>query len=300
MNILAEVLGLKNAASKRFVEVPVEKGWTSYKDFIGYYNPFSESLEKSNPVAFDALSLLSAECEQGVADGDAVPYLFLLDEANLSSIEHYWSPFLRACDSFRGGSFELSLGGNHSFKVPSYLRFIATVNFDHTTEELSPRFLDRSWVVTLDPQALDLDDLGDPLAPFNYKDASVYSYQAFQAAFGPRSNALLSVELEAKLKEVVELCARHRYPVSPRSQKMMLSYACTAASVMDCSSAQTQYAPVDYAIAQKVLPVLSGTEERLGALLEELSLVSNLPLTKARVDHMLEAGEDSGYYQYFA
>lgn len=99
MNILAEVLGLKNAASKRFVEVPVEKGWTSYKDFIGYYNPFSESLEKSNPVAFDALSLLSAECEQGVADGDAVPYLFLLDEANLSSIEHYWSPFLRACDS---------------------------------------------------------------------------------------------------------------------------------------------------------------------------------------------------------
>lgn len=119
-----------------------------------------------------------------------MPYLFLLDEANLSSIEHYWSPFLRACDSFRGGSFELSLGGNHSFKVPSYLRFIATVNFDHTTEELSPRFLDRSWVVTLDPQALDLDDLGDPLAPFNYKDASVYSYQALQAAFGPRSNAL--------------------------------------------------------------------------------------------------------------
>ena len=51
VNILAEVLGLKNAASKRFVEVPVEKGWTSYKDFIGYYNPFSESLEKSNPVA---------------------------------------------------------------------------------------------------------------------------------------------------------------------------------------------------------------------------------------------------------
>ena len=58
-------------------------------------------------------------------------------------------------------------------------------------------------MVTLDPQALDLDDLGDPLAPFNYKDASVYSYQALQAAFGPRSNALLSVELEAKLKVLV-------------------------------------------------------------------------------------------------
>ena len=45
VNILAEILGLKNSGAKRFVEVPVEKGWTSYKDFIGYYNPFSKTLE---------------------------------------------------------------------------------------------------------------------------------------------------------------------------------------------------------------------------------------------------------------
>ena len=106
--------------------------------------------------------------------------------------------------------------------------------------------------------------------------------------------------MKAKLKEVLDLCARHRYPVSPRSQKMMLEYAYTASGLMDCSSAQTQYAPVDYAISQKVLPVLSGTEERLGGLLQDLSAVGGLPLTKARVEHMLEAGEDSGYFQYFA
>lgn len=128
----------------------------------------------------------------------------------------------------------------------------------------------------------------------------MYSYQALKRAFGAQSDVLLGVELDAKMKEVIELCARHRYPVSPRSQKMMLSYARTASRVMDCSSAQSQYAPIDYAIVQKVLPVLSGTEERLGGLLEDLSMVTNLPLTKARVDHMLEAGEDSDYYQYFA
>lgn len=300
VNILAEILGLKNSGAKRFVEVPVEKGWTSYKDFIGYYNPFSKTLEKSNPAAFDALMLLSNECEQGLSESEVAPFLFLLDEANLSSIEHYWSPFLRVCDSFRSGPFELSLGGSQSFKVPSYLRFIATVNFDHTTEELSPRFLDRSWVVTLDPQALDFEDLDEPLVSFDPYTADMYSYQALKRAFGVQSDVLLGVELDAKMKEVIELCARHRYPVSPRSQKMMLSYARTASRVMDCSSAQSQYAPIDYAIAQKVLPVLSGTEERLGGLLEDLSMVTNLPLTKARVDHMLEAGEDSGYYQYFA
>lgn len=300
VNILAEILGLKNNGAKRFVEVPVEKGWTSYKDFIGYYNPFSKTLKKSNPAAFDALALLSNECEQGLSESEVAPFLFLLDEANLSSIEHYWSPFLRVCDSFRSGPFELSLGGSQSFKVPSYLRFIATVNFDHTTEELSPRFLDRSWVVTLDPQALDFEDLDEPLVSFDPYKADMYSYQALKRAFGARGDVLLGVELDAKMKEVIELCARHRYPVSPRSQKMMLSYARTASCVMDCSSAQSQYAPIDYAIAQKVLPVLSGTEERLGGLLEDLSMVTNLPLTKARVDHMLEAGEDSGYYQYFA
>lgn len=299
-NILAEILGLKNAGAKRFVDVPVEKGWTSYKDFIGYYNPFSKTLEKSNPAVFDALAGLSGECRAGLSASEVSPFLFLLDEANLSSIEHYWSPFLRACDSFRSGSFQLSLGGEQSFEVPDYVRFIATVNFDHTTEELSPRFLDRSWVVTLDPQALDVEEMGEVGAPFDFASAPAYSHEALQRAFGARETVLLGGELKAKLKEVVDLCSRFRFPVSPRSQRMMMSYACTASALMDCSSAQDQYAPVDYAIAQKVLPALSGTEERLGGLLGELSLVSGLPLSKARVEHMLEAGEDSGYFQYFA
>ena len=232
VNILAEVLGLKNAAAQRFVEVPVEKGWTSYKDFIGYYNPFSKSLEKSNAAVFDALSLLSAESAAQLAPGEVAPYLVLLDEANLSSIEHYWSPFLRACDSFRKGPFELSLGGNHAFAVPTYLRFVATVNFDHTTEELSPRFLDRSWVVTLDPQTFELEDTESALRPFDAAAADAYSYQAIQAAFGAKGSSMLSVELKAKLKEVLDLCARHRYPVSPRSQKMMLEYAYAASGLM--------------------------------------------------------------------
>lgn len=300
VNILAEVLGLKHVGGKRFVDVPVEKGWTSYKDFIGYYNPFSKTLEKSNPAVFDALAQLSKETETGLTASQVPPFLFLLDEANLSSIEHYWSPFLRACDSFRSGSFELSLGGAQSFQVPGYVRFIATVNFDHTTEELSPRFLDRSWVVTLDSQALDFEDIDEAHVPFDFDSAPAYSYAALQRAFGANADNLLGGDMKAKLKEVVDLCARFRFPVSPRSQRMMLAYAGTASNVMDCSSAQSQYAPVDYAIAQKVLPALSGTEERLGGLLGELSLVSGLPLTKARVEHMLETGEDSGYYQYFA
>lgn len=302
VNILAQALGLRGQQGNpaRFVEVPVERGWTSYKDFIGYYNPFDKALEKTNPQVFDAFAAMDTECRLGVTNGEVPPFLFLLDEANLSSLEHYWSPFLRACDSFGASSLDLSLGGDGHFSVPSYVRFLATVNFDHTTEELSPRFLDRSWVITLDAQNLDLEERRQSSATVSLDDVRPLSYAALLKAFGSRKNALMDVELKAKLGEVLEICARNRRPVSPRSQNMMASYVVAASELMECQAAQTRYAPVDYAVAQKVLPLLSGTEEALGSLLDDLGKIAGLPLTRARVEHMLEAGADSGYFQYFA
>ena len=298
-NLLASSLGLKGD-SRRFVEVPVERGWTSYKDFVGYYNPFTQTLEKANAAAFDAFERLDAEVAGGLGDGDVPPFLFLLDEANLSSIEHYWSPFLRACDSFRGGPSELALGGDKLLRVPGYVRFLATVNFDHTTEELSPRFLDRSWVITLEPDELDLEELDADGSAGAASQGAALSYAAVQDLFGPRKDALLEADLRAKLKEVLDACRAFNQPVSPRSRQMMVSYACTASKLMDRSSTSSAYAPVDYAVCQKVLPRLSGTEERLGDLLRRLSDIGGLPLTKARVEHMLRVGGDSGYFQYFA
>lgn len=86
-NILAGVLGVSARGASRFCELSVEKGWTSYKDFIGYYNPFTKTLERANATVFDAFVELDAEARSDFAS--AAPYLFLLDEANLSSIEHY-------------------------------------------------------------------------------------------------------------------------------------------------------------------------------------------------------------------
>lgn len=299
-SILAGALGLNNAAAKRFAEVSVERGWTSYKDFVGYYNPLTGTMEKSNAVVFDAFSMLSKEANAALGLDEVAPYFLLLDEANLSSIEHYWAPFLRACDSFRSGPIDLSLGGEDSLRLPSYLRFIASVNFDHTTEELSPRFLDRSWVVTLDPDAFDFE--GDDLAfsTPDYSFAPAYSVARLQRTFGTKSDANMKSAFKSKMKEVLEICSKHCRPVSPRSQKMIWNYICTAEVLMDQSTAQTSYSPVDYAISQKVLPMLAGTEEKVEKLLDELGSIDKLPITKSRVAHVLEVGNDSGYYQYFA
>lgn len=299
-SIIAGALGLSNRKAKRFTEISVERGWTSYKDFIGYYNPLTKTMEKSNPLTFDAFASLNEESRRGLGLETVSPHLFLLDEANLSSIEHYWSPFLRACDSFRNGPFDLSLGGDEGLVVPEYVRFIATVNFDHTTEELSPRFLDRSWTITLDPDTFDLEGDDLPFSSHDFGNAPAYSMAKMQEVFGARRGAIMRVELKSKIKEVLDLCAKHRCPVSHRSQKMVWNYVCTADEIMDRSTAQTAYAPVDYAVTQKILPLLSGSEKGIEDLLHDLAGVNGLPEMKARVDHMLEVGNDCGYYQYFA
>lgn len=59
-NIFGEVLGLNKIAdsanldanekiiAKRYLPVSVERGWTSKRDFVGYYNSLSKTFDKTN------------------------------------------------------------------------------------------------------------------------------------------------------------------------------------------------------------------------------------------------------------
>lgn len=297
-NILADVLGLSKNGANRFCEVAVEKGWTSYKDFIGYYNPFTKTMEKANAGVFEAFERLDTEARAELQD--IAPFLFLLDEANLSSIEHYWSPFLRACDTFRKRATQLSLGGPDELVVPSWVRFIATVNFDHTTEELSPRFLDRSWIITLDPQPIDFmeNDVTDPMTDIAVEYP--FSYGKLMDVFGVRQDDVISTKLRIKTKEVFDVFAKNASPLSRRSQSMIRDYLGTASRLMDMGTAETTYAPVDFAVSQKLIPSINGPAEKVEKLLQELADISGLGRTTSRIEHMLKVGNDSGYYQYFS
>lgn len=291
-NLMAKALGLApDGANSRFVDVPVSRGWASYKDLIGYYNPLSGRMVKSDAGIYDALMKAGQEMD-GVPHA---PMIILLDEANLSPIEHYWSVFLKNSDMDNVRTRKFSLGGQVDCFIPEHLRFFATVNFDHTTEELSPRFLDRSWVILLDEQ--DSEDYCEPIEVSNAETA--ISYNELKAAFGEDPSLPLSGQIEGVWRRINKTLKDSGIPVMPRSSRMVLNYIKVASHYLGEADALVT---LDNALAQKVLPTLSGNGDKFSSCLKELEdICLNLTKSKRILERMRDVGERNlGIYNFFA
>ena len=70
-----------------YLEIPCAKGWNSSKDLIGFYNPLIKDFQESKTKLRTALKASSKYKN--------APFIVLLDEANLSPMEHYWSDFIK-------------------------------------------------------------------------------------------------------------------------------------------------------------------------------------------------------------
>ena len=134
----------------RYLEISTERGWTSKRDFIGYYNPLTEQFDKVNALLYNTFTVLDDQANKSreADDVDHMPCFILLDEANLSPMEYYWADFMNLCEAWSPNN-SIDLGGGRVFKIPEELHFIATINNDHTTEILSPRLIDRANVIDL-------------------------------------------------------------------------------------------------------------------------------------------------------
>lgn len=304
--LLAGALGLDHGDAPRFTKIPVERGWASHRDYIGYYNPLSKTLEASNADVFDAMVALDAECRAaGTASGateGSVPYLFLLDEANLSVVENYWAPFLGNADDFMVKPVSLSMQGGTSLRIPANVRWIATVNYDHTTEALSDRFLNRAWVINMAAESLSLDDLFDSPDSCDFSDVEPFSYAKLLDVFGPKEEARIEEQMARKLLvSVFERCADAGHPVSYRCQRAIARYVATAEPLFGAFTGSAAIRAVDFAVAQRVLPSINGIGNGVRSMLDSIAHVSPaLECTNACVARMLQAGDSDGFYQFFA
>lgn len=313
-NIFGEALGLNKIADMiecpadskemvgRYVAVSVERGWTSKRDFVGYYNPLSKTFDKSNRRIYNALHQLDTEKRAGILK---LPYIILLDEANLSPMEYYWADFMNICDDL-GPHSKVNLGEDYVFGVPETLHFVATINNDHTTETLSPRLIDRAWIITLPQLNLrDYSSLGNE-SNIPAEEVEVISWKSLRDAFTPvKDECFFTPELQKCYESIVAKLREKKFTVSPRIDIAIKRYWAIASKYFEMDDTKT-VAPtiaLDYAIAQRILPKIGGNGEEFEKWLKEFSSLcssNGLNTSAAIVKDIIERGnQQMKYYQFF-
>lgn len=308
-NIISKTLGLTCFESNikdqvdlninRYISVSVERGWTSKRDFVGYYNPLTKAFEENNRRVFEGLKILSIEEEKNI---HTYPFFILLDEANLSPMEYYWADFMNICDDLKD-NHTINLGNDHVFKIPETLHFLATINNDHTTETLSPRLVDRAWIINL------------PKVGYSYSDKEIDNDSIKQISWDSLKSLFLcydvehmtfSNEIQKIYDGVKDILAKQDIYISPRADIAMHKYWMVASKLMeeDEYSNSPDIIALDYAIAQKMLPKISGSGENFEIWLKQLKdfcTTNNLLDSSDILTRIMDRGNrQMKYYQFFS
>lgn len=290
-NIIGDILGLNQFGKdiNRFVSVSVERGWSSKRDFIGYYNPLTKKYDKNNSKVFDALQTLDLE-----RDNSEYPYLITLDEANLSQMEYYWSDFMRLADRTSDLDSYINIGTENDFFVPRTLRFLATINTDQTTEPLSPRLIDRACIIKLPEAKLKKNTNTD-------MPSEHITWDALYNAFAKDDE--LSTSTETALESIYGTFKTFGMSVSPRIMLSIEQYIKTAQSLMTGGdNALASEIAIDYAVVQKLLPKINGyysDYEQFFKSIKQLCEKYNLNKTLSAIEKIEESqGRNMGSCQY--
>lgn len=296
--LFVDAQGLRN----RFREVSVSRGWTGQKDLIGFYNPLANRFQPSQSGLYPFLMALHEESKKDPKN-PAMAYV-LLDEANLSPIEHYWASFMGMTDSRTNMSIQL---GQDAICVPDQLRFIATINYDSTTEPLSPRVIDRAPIIVVDSYGVgDNDSIEDLLCdiPISSKD--------LDELFGCLSEADFD-DLEDEVFRLIQKILSHSNKdlgrpihLSARKTNAIKQYCSQARAIMrhlHLNQDDSELVALDFAVLQFVLPQIRGNgikfKKRLDSLLQVLQ-DHRLTDSAKYLERMISYGEDElNTYDFF-
>lgn len=288
---LGDVRGQQN-----FLYIPVGRGWVSSRDILGFYNSLKGVYQESRTGLYSFLKK-----DLSVNEGESATKLVLLDEANLSSIEHYWSDFLGMCDQegrYRPIDTGILEPDNRYLNVTSNVRFIATINNDSTTERLSPRLVDRVPVISLTQSK---QDLNASEISSNFKLDGAITSAKFKALLSSSDNEM-SRSNEAILSQVIELLHKRdseygqAVPISHRKIMAIRNYCSVAGSIIGPEIA------MDFAISQHILPHIEGYGSKFKRRVQELLPILNKTHHRStyHVERILTGGNEfTGTYSFF-
>ena len=290
----------------RISEVSVSRGWTSQKDLIGFHNPLTNKFHSAPTGVYELLSQLDHEVRNKTYKESPMCFI-ILDEANLSPIEHYWSTFYNLTDSVArtNNYLNISLGNNINLQYANNLRFIATINYDQTTESLSPRVIDRANVI----------QIPTPSAGYNIDTYNIEDIERLKLSFeksiiffklldfAPQIQSFeLTDELNAIFNDIKRKFKALKLPISPRVEISIKRYCFVAKDWMKKEISR----PLDYCIAQRLLPMINlQGDAAKNNLVDLLDILEKNDLKKSSeiLRKIIETGdEDSifeGTYNYF-
>ncbi|VXB60778.1 conserved hypothetical protein [Flavobacterium sp. 9R] len=265
-----------------YLEIACAKGWTSSKDLIGFFNPLTNKFQPAKTKLREALKKSE--------ENPNAPYLVLLDEANLSPIEHYWSDFIKLADS--NYSRKIKISDDEEIQFGDGFRFVATINHDYTTEALSNRLIDRAAIIQLDKTNIITDDSTiniDSICNFKEVENIFTETQKWQ------TEETLIKDTFNKIKERLE--SNHTILISPRKEIAIYKYCKVATGLLEGNS----YVALDYAICQHILPLINGRGESFQKLLEGLkSDLNDKGMTKSEklLTKIIERGKVLKHFRY--
>lgn len=291
---LAELLGLKN----NFLPISVARGWASQRDILGFYNPINSKFQEAKTRLYSFIQ------QQSHYDDDVLS-LVLLDEANLSPMEHYWSEFLAMSDFDNVISRKICVGSGNpkdDLNIGTHMRFIATVNNDSTTERLSQRLLNRAAILTIPEidwstaSSLTISPTDEEFLALSYpKFKMLFSADESEKDFG------LTEAEDNRFKNILNELGQNdgcsqRVAVTARKRKAVENYCTVANKIFE----HPEHA-LDYAVAQHILPMIEGFGEDFGKRLERLlEAIGRLPKSRTIVQNILAKGKAAHHsYSFF-
>lgn len=178
--------------------VPVQSSWTDTQDLLGYFHPTDK--------AFVPTPFMEAMVEAKKEENSQKIFLICLDEMNLAHVEYYFSEILSAREGrtqeihlypkrhwetakiiLAEGKAELERIQSATeliehyppvFHIPPNVRFIGTLNMDHTVKPLSPKVIDRSFIIEINH--LKVQEKKDLIASFEGIEGKIaMNYQTF-------------------------------------------------------------------------------------------------------------------------
>jgi hypothetical protein len=249
--------------------------------------------------------------------------IVLLDEANLSPIEHYWSKFMGLTDSFEGSEFNFT--NSKSVNLKNNLRFVATINNDMTTEPISPRLLDRAPCIRLDvfSQFDGGNKSGLDTILKNKFDNKAIDFSDYQKQL---SNCVCDKDFLEPLNDIIDslktilIIDGHenesfgsRIHLSERRYQVIKNYLDISISVYSSfiqseSNSESNWITsiknsyfLDFAISEFILPLINGHgrnfKNRVNAIKKELLNIEQqynfeLPITLELISRLIRQGEE--------